>query len=307
MRMHENSVIKLGIWLAIITVIVVAILYTWDTAKNKQDNYTDNVPEYNTEAENTTGESFAAAETYIGDESQADPDDSAVYVNATTSYRTIIEDDAQLLNDEEEQELATLMQEITSYGNVAFKTIDYNDRGTESYARKYYQEQFGTASGTLFLIDMDNRNIWIHSDGAVYKVITESYADTITDNVYRYASDGDYYDCATHTYDQILTLLKGQKIAQPMKYISNGLLAVILALLLNYGLVSFFARIKKPGRREILRSGRNHFNYTQPKAFFVRESRTYNPTSSDSGSSGSSGGGGSSSSGSSGGGGGHSF
>lgn len=305
--MRENSVIKLGIWIAIITVIVVAILYTWDTAKNKQDNYTDNVPEYNTEAENTTGDSFAAAETYIGDESQADPDDSAVYVNAATSYRAIIEDDAQLLNDEEEQELAALLQEITSYGNVAFKTIDYNDRGTESYARKYYQEQFGTASGTLFLIDMDNRNIWIHSDGAVYKVITKSYADTITDNVYRYASDGNYYDCAAHTYDQILTLLKGQKIAQPMKYISNGLLAVILALLLNYGLVSFFARIKKPGRREILRSGRNHFNYTQPKAFFVRESRTYNPVSSDSGSSGSSGGGGSSSSGSSGGGGGHSF
>ncbi|MBD5489390.1 MAG: TPM domain-containing protein [Lachnospiraceae bacterium] len=306
--MRENSVAKLCILIGIITVIAVAVLYPWSTVRGKQDNYTDNVPEYNTEAEKTTGESFAAAETYIGDESQADPGDSAVYVNAETSYRAIIEDDAQLLNDEEEQELATLMQEITSYGNVAFKTIDYNDRGTESYARKYYRERFGTASGTLFLIDMDNRNIWIHSDGAVYKVITESYADTITDNVYRYASDGDYYDCAAHTYDQILTLLKGQKIAQPMKYISNGLLAVILALLLNYGLVSFFARIKKPGRREILRSGRNHFNYTQPKAFFVRESRTYNPVSSDSsGSSGSSSGGGGSSSGSSGGGGGHSF
>lgn len=298
MKMRENNVIKLCILIGIITVIAVAVLYPWNTVRDKQDNYT--------ETENTAGESFATDEAYIGNESQAAPDDSAVYTNSETSYRALIEDDAQLLNDAEEQELAALLQEITAYGNVAFKTIDYNDRGTESYARKYYKEQFGTSSGTLFLIDMDNRNIWIHSDGAVYKVITKSYADTITDNVYRYASDGNYYGCAAHTYDQILTLLKGQKIAQPMKYISNGLLAVILALLLNYGLVSFFARIKKPGRRELLRSGRNHFNYTQPKASFIRESRTYNPTSSDSGSSGSSGGssGGSSSSG---GGGGHSF
>ena len=89
-----------------------------------------------------------------------------------------------------------------------------------------------------------------------------------------------------------------------MKYISNVLLALILALLLNYGLVSFFARIRKPGRKELLCKGQNQFHYTQPKAFFVRESSTYNPVSSGgSGSSGGGGGGGSSS----GGGGGHSF
>lgn len=289
--MRENKEIKLGILIGIMTVIVVGILYTWNTVRAKQNDYTDNAPEYHAESEDVEPLSF---------------DEDGVYRNAETSYRIIIEDDAGLLNNEEEQDLAALMQEITTYGNVAFKTIDTNNRGTESYARQYYQDQFGTASGTLFLIDMDNRNIWIHSDGAVYKTITKSYADTITDNVYRYASDGNYYDCASHTYEQILTLLKGNKIAQPMKYISNALLAVILALLLNYGLVSFFARMKKPGRKELLSNGQNHFHYTQPRAFFVRESRTYNPTSSDSSSSGSSGGGGGGSS-SSGGGGGHSF
>lgn len=289
--MRENKEIKLGILIGIMTVIIVGILYTWNTVRAKQNDYTDNAPEYHAESEDVEPLSF---------------DEDGVYRNAETSYRIIIEDDAGLLNNEEEQDLAALMQEITTYGNVAFKTIDTNNRGTESYARQYYHDQFGTASGTLFLIDMDNRNIWIHSDGAVYKTITKSYADTITDNVYRYASDGNYYDCASHTYEQILTLLKGNKIAQPMKYISNALLAVILALLLNYGLVSFFARMKKPGRKELLSNGRNHFHYTQPRAFFVRESRTYNPTSSDSSSSGSSGSGGGGSS-SSGGGGGHSF
>lgn len=270
--MRKHHMIRLGILAGVATVIIAGTLYAWKTVKAKQTDYAEDSWEY----------------------------------YAETSYRVLLEDDAMLLDEEEEQELTVLMKEITAYGNAAFKTIDYNDQSTESYARQYYQDQFGTTSGTLFLIDMDNRNIWIHSDGAVYKVITKSYANTITDNVYRYASDGDYYDCAAQTYEQILALLKGHKIAQPMKYISNGLLAVILALLLNYGLVSFFSRIKKPSRRELLRNGKNSFHYTQPRAFFIRESRVYNPTSSgsDGGSGGSSGGG---SGGSSGGGGGHSF
>ncbi|MDE6388299.1 MAG: TPM domain-containing protein [Lachnospiraceae bacterium] len=293
--MREYNVVKLGILICSASIVIVGILYAWETAKEKQNSYMDNMSEYDAETEDVGQDFFDADE---------------IYLNAETSYRVLIEDDAQLLDDEEEQALTALMQEITAYGNVAFKTIDDNNYHTEFYARQYYQKQFGTDSGTLFLIDMDNRNIWIHSDGDVYTVITKSYADTITDNVYRYASGGDYYDCAAQTYDQILTLLKGNKIAQPMKYISNGLLAVILALLLNYGLVSFFARIRKTDRKELLRNGRNHFNYTQPRAFFIRESRMYHPTSSGS-SSGSSGGGSSSGGGggssSSGGGGRHSF
>ena len=232
-----------------------------------------------------------------------------VYINDETGYRVVLEDDAQLLSDEEKAELITQMQEITAYGNAAFKTIDDNDRSAEYFARQYYQSQFGTDSGTLLLIDMDNRMIWIHSDGVVYQVITTAYANTITDNVYRYASSGDYGECAMEAFGQIHTLLRGQKISQPMKYISNGLLAVIIALILNYGLVNYYARLKRQDGKTLMRGVENHFNYTRPQAVFTHESRVYNPVSSGSSSSGSSGSGGSSGGGgsSSGGGGGHSF
>ena len=293
--------------LGILAAIIAGLVSLWIIMKKMVTDYTEVIMLFNTEE--VSEYDMEDAEAY--DAEMDDTDEEAghtleVYVNAQTSYKVVLEDDALLLDDAQAKDLAALMQEITSYGNVAFKTIDDNSQSTESYARQYYQEQFGTASGTLFLIDMDNRNLWIHSDGTVYTVITKSYANTITDNVYRYASNGDYYDCASQTYEQILTLLKGHKIAQPMKYISNGLLAVILALLLNYGLVSFFSRLRKPGRKELLGSGRNHFHYTQPKVFYTRESRVYNPSSSGSGSGGSSSGG-SSSGRSSGGGGGHSF
>lgn len=294
MRMRKNQIMRLSILagsMVIIAAVILGIFHARRTIGTLLSDDTYDMSEVRPETDTAGQDSFK---------------EGTIYQNPETSYRVLLEDDALLLDDAEAQELTALMQEITAYGNAAFKTTDNNDWNTESYARQYYQEQFGTASGTLFLIDMDNRNIWIHSDGAVYKVITSSYANTITDNVYRYASDGDYYDCAAQAYAQILTLLKGHKIAQPMKYISNALLALILALLLNYGLVSFCTGIRKPRRRVLLENGRNRFNYTQPRAFFIRESRTYNPvSSSDSGSSsGGSGGGGGSSSG---GGGGHSF
>ena len=56
---------------------------------------------------------------------------------------------------------------------------------------------------------MDNRNIWIHSNGAINRTINKAYAETITDNVYTYASDADYYICAMKVYEQEYTLLQG--------------------------------------------------------------------------------------------------
>lgn len=249
---------------------------------------------------------FVTAFLWSGSVCRAEPS----YTNTETGYRAVVEDDAFLLSGEEAQQLIVLLQEITAYGNVAFKTIDENFTDTESFARSYYQSQFGTDSGTLFLIDMDNRNIWIHSDGAVYKVITTAYANTITDNVYRYASNEDYFDCASEAFGQILSLLKGQKIAQPMKYISNGLLAAILALLLNFGFVSLFSRLKKPGKKEIMENIPRRFSYTKPTAVFTHKTRVYDPVSSGSGGGGSSGGsrsGGGGGGSRSGGGGGHRF
>ncbi len=173
------------------------------------------------------------------------------FVNSDTGYQIFVEDEAELLTEGQRRELAEEMKKITAYGNAAFVTTQSNASSTESFARSYYRSRFGTDSGTVFVIDMDNRNIWIHSDGEVYKVITSAYADTITDNVYRYAANGDYYGCASEAFHQIDALLQGQRIAQPMKYISNALLAVILAMLANFGLVIGMTRLRKPGERAV--------------------------------------------------------
>ncbi len=220
-------------------------------------------------------------------------------INEETGYRLILEDDAGLLTNEERISLQWKMEPITQYGNVAFKTVRENTSSAAAFAESYYHAKFGTKSGTLFLIDMANRKIWIFSDGAIYKVINENYAETITDNVYRYASKGEYYRCASCAYDEIHTPLQGGRISPPMKYISNLLLALILALFANFLLASYMSKLRAPSDNEILDNATVKFSHTKPEAFYQYQTKRYAPRSK--------GGGGGGGGGHSGGGGGHSF
>ncbi len=99
------------------------------------------------------------------------------YYNEKTKYLSIIEDDANLLNEEEKVKLLDSMTRLTEYGHIIFKSIDNNDFGNAaSYASNYYHNKFQSESGTLFLIDMDTREIYIFSDGENYKIITSKKA-----------------------------------------------------------------------------------------------------------------------------------
>lgn len=289
--MSENSKLRRRILLCALITLVVVVIFTFVEMIVKLHQLRRAGTFYQFVAEDGETGTDVDEEVYINPDMDVDEEiyinsdtevDEEVYINPDTGYKVFVEDSARLLDAGEKRELASAMEDITAYGNAIFKTTDSSVWNTASYAGEYYREKVGTASGILLLIDMDNRMLWIHCDGDVYRVVTESYADTITDNVYPYATDGDYYQCAVQVYGQAFALLKGNRIAQPMKYISNALLAMILALLLNYGLVCFVTRIGKPRRREMLGNAGNYFRYTQPRAFFVRESRTYRPRSSGS-------------------------
>ncbi len=122
---------------------------------------------------------------------------------------------------------------------------------TSEWARDTYIDYFGNAGGTMFVIDMRNRNLYIINRGSVKDTITSAYSESITDNVYTYASDGDYYTCAEMVFTQELTLLQGGRISQPMKYITAALVAVVLAILVNFIFVRLTAREVKPKQSEL--------------------------------------------------------
>lgn len=161
----------------------------------------------------------------------------AQYTNPQTGYQALIRDDDDLLTDEEESALVQQMIPITDYGHIIFwSTSEYTFDEIEQAKNKRYQ-LYGNDSSGILSINMQVRKVTFQSDGAIYTMVSSSYARSITDNVSGYASSGNYYQCAAEAYSQILTVLQGNRIAEPMKYISFVVIGLMLSFVLVVGIV----------------------------------------------------------------------
>ena len=173
-----------------------------------------------------------------------------VYTNPQTGYEAVVDDRKDLLAEAQEKVLLQQMRELTEYGNCMFVTCS-DERDPSEHAKQIYRQRYGQESGTILIIDMHHRIIYIRNEGEVSRIITNAYSNAITDNSYTYASAGNYYECASSIFSQEKTLLEGGKIAQPMKYITNFLLSVLTALLIHFVIltVSRYATDPDPVRK----------------------------------------------------------
>ncbi len=155
----------------------------------------------------------------------------AAGAGAEAARLPLVQDDADLLTAEEEEALVQEMLPLCEYGTPLFWTT--RESGDfEKLAERFYHSRLAEGeSGALFVINMRVRQLTVYTDGAVYRAVPPSEAETITDNVFRMAGRGEYYACASSVFRQIGRLLRGESIARPMKITSNLLLALVLALL----------------------------------------------------------------------------
>ena len=149
----------------------------------------------------------------------------------------IIDDKAGLFDGDDKAEIKKAMEELSEYGHVGVYTYDMDTYSTTQTATSYYNTHFGSESGFLFVIDMLNRNIYIETDGFIGDYVTRSKALTITDNVYRYARDGEYGDCAAEASRQATRLMQGKYISQKMRIISGVFIAMLAAVLINFAVL----------------------------------------------------------------------
>lgn len=220
----------------------------------------------------------------------------------------IIEDGADLLTNDEEAELRARYWEITSYMDAALVTTNDSPGSTSSFAESYAIRNYGNDPAIIFVIDMDDREIYIYANGAALRTVSQADARAITDNIYKDASRGDYFACADGAFGQILAKCRGERLARPVKHISNLMIAVLLGVLINYFLT---VRSRQP-RKERRTNATVTASVSTRRSFLpglalgipivVSSVRHYK--NDDSGSGGGGGGGGG---GHSGGGGGHSF
>lgn len=206
---------------------------------------------------------------------------------AYKQYKVIIIDEADLLTDDEEKKLAGEMKELAFYGNMVFVTRKLKTKQYEKAAEDTYYKLCGNEPGALFQIDMANRKLTLSTSTGLDKVL-RSERDSIVDNIYMLATNRRYYECASECFREIRAVLNDQAIAHDMKYITNGILAIILALLLNF--VAVFATTrKKVSKKELFNKMSEIGDVTVLEVEKGGSTRTYSPRSK-----GSSGGGGSS-------------
>ena len=209
------------------------------------------------------------------------------------NYSIIIEDDADLLTDIEEQQLKKQMTELLEFGNVMFKTTDILNSSTSlRYIQNYYYSKLGNQRGTAFYIDMNKRQVCACATGGLDRIITSSKCDTIMDNVYTYARRGDYYGCAKETFLQMNKLLNGEKIAESMKYYCNAILSIMISLFLSYGFFMLISNNRRASGQELINECEVFFKHSPIQVEKAGSHREYSPVSDSSSSGGSSGGGG---------------
>lgn len=111
-----------------------------------------------------------------------------------------IYDFADLFTDEEEVLLYNkVIQYINSYQmDLAIVTIDTNNKANaRSYADDFYDyNDFGnndSRDGLLFLIDMQNREIYMTTTGSAINMYNDYRIEQALDAVYSYMSDEEYY------------------------------------------------------------------------------------------------------------------
>ena len=169
-------------------------------------------------------------------------------VSVLAANQLVVEDNAGILTPDEEARLIRDYSAITEYMGAAFVTTDAASAGTSAFAEDYAISHYGNSPAGIFVIDMYDRELYIYSNGTALKTITRADARAITDNVYKSASRGDYYECADRTFSQILGKCRGERLARPVKHITNALIAVLCGILLNYYL-TVYSRIPDPEPR----------------------------------------------------------
>lgn len=212
-----------------------------------------------------------------------------VYTNPSTGYTAVIRDEADLLSASEEAQLLETMKPITQKGHVLFiSNTDSYSGTTNAFAKSVLHDTFAFESATLFLVDMHKRQLYVFSYGDLWDVITNRKAETITDNVYRMASKGDYYSCAKKVFEQENALLRGARIAEPMRYITDALLALYASCLITFLIVRSRTKVRKSSRKELLTFMDKTVVAGPIEVTYKGQTRTYSPRTSSSSSGGSS-------------------
>ena len=235
-------------------------------------------------------------------------------VNNETGYKAWVYDQACLFSQTDAKTILDEAYKLTEYSEIYVVTIPAGgnphgktESATKDYGDEFYIKYCNKDNSIMFIIDMHTRYIFVYRYGNVKDTLTQGKCDTITDNIYSYASDKNYLKCTTEGLDQIGKVLNGMHIAQPMKVVSNIFLASVFGFMVMYFVALGKSKVRKTSDAELLKYAIVNFKAQNPTDIVTGTTKTYCPRSSGSSGHGRSHGGGGGGGFHGGGGGGHRF
>ncbi len=115
-------------------------------------------------------------------------------------------DFADLFTETEEEKLyANIKEYINNHSmDLAVVTISENNKTPQEYADDFYDyNDFDQSGGVLFLIDMDNREIYMSTTGSAIKMYNDNRINQALDTVYTYMSSENYYEGTSRYIEKI--------------------------------------------------------------------------------------------------------
>lgn len=120
---------------------------------------------------------------------------SVAPVSAAASLGNTVVDMADLLDSGEEEELQSRISELSAAWDMSFVVVTTDDadgKDSQDYADDYYDEHDYGEDGVLYLIDLDNGNVWISTSGMMIRYLTDQRIDWVIDAGYDYLHEEDY-------------------------------------------------------------------------------------------------------------------
>ena len=213
------------------------------------------------------------------------------YENDDTGYCAVILDYGDYLTDSEAKECLSAMKKITEYCNVLYVSDNGNGNGSkaQNYAEKMLKDEFGSKKSAVCYVAYFDYD-YIYAQNEAYDTITSAKARSIADNIYE-LSEEDWSLSCKEAFVEILATFEGKHIAEPMKYICNSLLALLVSLLVCYFIVDSNSKLKSATTIEMATGAVKNVRPGQLNVTLTDQTRVYSPRSSGSSGGGHGGGG----------------
>ena len=199
-------------------------------------------------------------------------------------------DEADLLSDSEEKELAGKIEDLTDKYDfdIVIVTADtINGETPMAYADDYYDYNgYGIdseKSGVLFIVSKGDRKYHISTTGAAIKAFTDYGIECIKDEIKPYLSDGEYFDASDKFLDMSIDFVHAYKDGKPYDtdnpymekadYVILEIIAFVIAGI-SVAIMRFRMNTAKPKKTATEYIKKDSFRLTSEKDIFMYSSVT---------------------------------